>query len=273
MTKHQPRASQGGVKLFVFDFDGTALGGHDPYDQFPPKFVAFLDSLREAGVHWATNTTWAVGKQFELIERSGVKNPPAFLFGSTGRTLANVKNGELLIDVDYSRRMEREDRRFRRRNAETVRNVLRGLFDEDVVARLSFNALNEYEITFEPRQNRLRACVGIIKPLRDSGAYYLFNHRPRHGVNMLMPGHVNKGAAVEEMTRRLDLTAEETLVAGDQTNDLHMFNPKIARHMVCPSNAHDTVKRQVAKHDGFVSELPYSQGIVEGAKALMDNAS
>jgi len=45
------------IKLFVFDLDGTALGGHVPYDQFPKPFADFLDDLARRGCRWATNTT------------------------------------------------------------------------------------------------------------------------------------------------------------------------------------------------------------------------
>jgi hydroxymethylpyrimidine pyrophosphatase-like HAD family hydrolase len=47
-------------KLLIFDFDGTALGGHKPYKQFPPEFAAFLDGLGSSGIQWATATTWGI---------------------------------------------------------------------------------------------------------------------------------------------------------------------------------------------------------------------
>jgi hydroxymethylpyrimidine pyrophosphatase-like HAD family hydrolase len=65
---------------------------------------------------------------------------------------------------------------------------------------------------------------------------------------------------------------EETLVAGDGFNDRHMFDPGIAKWMVCPANAGSYIKALVRKHGGIVSRLRYSRGIVRGAEELIKSA-
>ena len=85
-----PQRLTSNIRLFVFDLDGTAFGGHVPYNRFPSEFVRFLDGLAKRGIRWATNTTWAVETQYDVIKASGVKSIPVFLSGASGRMAARM---------------------------------------------------------------------------------------------------------------------------------------------------------------------------------------
>ena len=75
------------------------------------------------------------------------------------------------------------------------------------------------------------------------------------------------------LRKRLGIGAENVIVAGDGTNDLHMFDPKIAKYMICPSNACDRVKNVVRSHGGVVAIKEYSWGVIEGVTRILKSVN
>jgi len=73
----------------------------------------------------------------------------------------------------------------------------------------------------------------------------------------------NKGSALAELTRRLGLKPEHVFAAGDHLNDLPMLSPEYAAFLAAPSNAIPSVKTAVRRHQGFLSERPYGEGVAE----------
>src|SRR5207302_8048078 len=55
----------------------------------------------------------------------------------------------------------------------------------------------------------------------------------------------NKGSALAEICRRLEIHRDHTLAAGDHLNDLPMLLRDHARYLVAPVNAIDAVKEAV----------------------------
>jgi len=259
------------IRLFIFDWDGTALGGHEPYDRFPPGFVCFLDGLQKRGIRWVTNTTWSLENQFKVIRESGVKSSPVFLAGSSGRILGAVTGNKLKIDPAYMRRICMLDRRFFTRFGPLMRRIAARLLREELADQVYFNPYGHHYMSFHFRNAGLaRRGWKIAAPLLKPGIMYRA-FRPGDSVSddSLMPFYMNKGAVIDYLRRRLGLRPEEILVAGDGFNDLHMFDPRRAKWMVCPANAHPLVKNQVRKHGGLVSKLNYSHGVVEAATRIL----
>jgi len=97
-SKHPLNAE---LRLFIFDLDGTALGGYQPYVRIPDGFSAFLDDLDANGCRWAINTTWDPHGQWELVRQSAVKSRPLFYAGEFGRVLAGDGPDDALPARDY----------------------------------------------------------------------------------------------------------------------------------------------------------------------------
>lgn len=260
------------IRLFVFDWDGTALGGHEPYDRFPAEFVRFLDGLAERGIVWATNTAWGVDAQYKVITASNVKSRPAFLAGSSGRSIAYVTKNKLKPDAHYERRIQLLDRRFLQRVVPDMQRIAAYLLRNGLADQLYFNPYGHHYMTVN-FANKSKAQRGwqLMKPLLKSGAVYRMADAEQS--DTLLPAHMNKGAAVAYMQQRLGLKPEETLVAGDGWNDRHMFDVRVARWMVCPANAHAGIKALVRKHNGIISRKRYSWGIVEAAEKLLASSN
>lgn len=79
----------------------------------------------------------------------------------------------------------------------------------------------------------------------------------------------NKGTALAEICRRVNVTAEHVLAAGDHLNDLPMLSREFARWLVAPSNAVPQVKAQVLKQDGYVSHQHCGHGVAKGLELLL----
>lgn len=257
------------IRLFVFDWDGTALGGHEPYDQFPIAFVRFLDGLAKRKIGWATNTTWSVESQYKVIKTSGVKSLPVFLAGATGRSLAYVTKRGLIPDRRYERRIKSLDRMFCRQFGRTIRRIAARLLRDGLADQLYFNPYGHNYVSFH-FANKLKARTGwrLASPLLKTGHMYRMSGKGNN--DTILPAFMNKGTVIEYMQKRLGLRAEETMVAGDGWNDRHMFEASVAGWMVCPANAHPGIKALVRKHAGIVGRRRYSSGVIEAAEKLIN---
>ncbi len=256
-------------RLLIFDFDGTALGGHLPYAQFPPEFVEFLDGLGPRGIHWATNTTWGPEGQFEVLQRSGLKSTPAFLTGGTGRLIARVENGVLVPDKEHEQFILEQDLTFRKRVWPRVRPIFMALLEKDLLARFSFDFFTpQSAIDFTAAPGCENAVWELIQPLIDSEDYYSFGPS-RSAAGTLLPAHMNKGEPVKIVQERLGISPEETIAAGDGFNDLHMFDPALAGWMVCPANADPLVKEHIRRCGGIVAAREFSWGVIEGVEKIL----
>ena len=82
----------------------------------------------------------------------------------------------------------------------------------------------------------------------------------------------SKGTALSEIARRLDISSDLILAAGDHLNDLPMLSREHARWLVAPSNAIARVKEAVRRQDGFVSDEPHGLGVARGVQFFLRSA-
>ena len=79
----------------------------------------------------------------------------------------------------------------------------------------------------------------------------------------------DKGTALAELGRLLGVGPEGTFAIGDHQNDLPMLNGVHARHVACPANAIEEVKRVVRAAGGYVARDGYSAGRHRGVAVLL----
>lgn len=256
--------------LFIFDLDGTALGGHEPYEQFPPEFARLLDRLTDIGIKWATDTTWSVDRQLKLIRSSGVKSDPVLLTGCTGRSAFAISGDKMFPVTDYMDEVLELDCIFVKKYGKIIENKVAQLQAENCVEEISYNRFGHHVISFKAVNGKTERISQILQPLIDEGAYYL-SAPDKFDNNSLLPEHMNKARAVKLIQRISGIPPEQTLIAGDETNDFHMFDPALAKNLVCPANAHSEIKQIVSENNGIVSEKKYSYGITEAIDKLLKN--
>lgn len=251
------------VKLFIFDLDGTALGGHEPYERFPDIFVKFLDSLDFYGIRWATNTTWAIEKQLELIRSSGVKSDPVLLTGATGRVAATIKGNQIVHLADYENHFTMLDQQFREKHGKLIREILAKALNSGQLHRLAFNEHEHNIISYTVSKEQANKFRRSISPLLQNDIYYIFDPFANSSSTMLLPAYMNKGTSVRIIQQESGITPANTLVAGDAPNDFHMFDSNLAQYMICPNNAHPELKKIVLFNNGIVASQNYSFGLIE----------
>lgn len=259
------------IKLFVFDWDGTALGGHLPYDQFPKPFAVFLDGLDRQGIRWATNTTWAPDSQYAVIKRSQVRSDPVFISGGTGLFLATIHCGRLIHDIRYEKKVQRRQQALHARQWPHIRRLFQVLLKRNLVDSLSYNFYPpKCMLTFSYHPRNAKKVRSVLAPLLDSGDYSPWDPASQATNVTLLPHFMNKRGIITVMQKRLLITAENTLVAGDGINDLPMFDPAIARWAVCPENSDTRIKEAVRAMGGIVAKQRYSWGVMEGARKILN---
>jgi hydroxymethylpyrimidine pyrophosphatase-like HAD family hydrolase len=256
------------ISLVIFDLDGTALGGYEPYAQFPPEFAAFLDTLAANGIRWATNTTWSVELQLEMIRDSGVKSDPVLLTGGSGRFAFIVQENKLLPLIQYHDEIAELDHAFMKKYHILIQSVIKGVNQRQEASEISFDLTGHNIINFKASAGKEEDLWKSLKPLLGNGAYYPFNPFEKKS-NTLMPVHMNKGRAVKAIQGVAGVSSKNTVVAGDAFNDLPMFKKELARYMICPANTHPELKKWIISQGGTVASKNYSWGIIEAMKVLL----
>ena len=79
----------------------------------------------------------------------------------------------------------------------------------------------------------------------------------------------NKGTALTEICRRVNVLPEAVLAAGDHLNDLPMLKLDRASRLVAPVNAVPAVKQAVREQGGFISDLPRGHGVADGLRRAL----
>jgi acetylornithine/succinyldiaminopimelate/putrescine aminotransferase len=102
-----------------------------------------------------------------------------------------------------------------------------------------------------------------------------YNKKYREGFEPLVPGfsHVayNKGSALAEIARRMEVTCESIIAAGDHLNDLPMLLRQRAQWLIAPGNAIPQVKEAVLRQKGFVAEAFHGHGVASGLERIIES--
>jgi hydroxymethylpyrimidine pyrophosphatase-like HAD family hydrolase len=209
-----------------------------------------------------------VHKQLELIRSSGVKSNPVLLTGCTGRESATV-NGDMLVHFpEYDAETAELDRVLLMKHEGLITSTIDKIKNNKLVESISYNNCKHHVISFKVANNKTEELWKILQALIDEGIYYTFSP----GIleeNLLLPEYMNKARAVRYIQKVANVSPFETLIAGDETNDLHMLDSKLSKYMICPNNAHSEIKKTVKKNGGIIATKDYSYGIIESVNKLL----
>ncbi|PYI56326.1 HAD hydrolase family protein [Paenibacillus flagellatus] len=259
-------ADAGGLpKLFVFDLDGTALGGTNrPYARLPGTLCRLLDELAANGCAWATDTTWDVKPQMQLVHASDVASRPAYLIGGAGLQLCAVNGDECVPVQPYTDTMNA-------RLEEAVRKELRPFMQElcGTFAARSFS-FNGFWFAMTAADESAEALMNAVERKAREASGLTIVRVPEENRFYAHPAFLRKGTGLRALLEAGGFRPEDVVVAGDEEMDLDMMRPELAKHVICPSNAHPEVKRRVAEMNGVVGGKPYGDGVVEAFRALAE---
>lgn len=263
------------IRLLSTDFDYT-LVGHGEAQPFTPELMDLLGVLRARGVRWAINTGRSPRFLDHGLEEFAFPRRPDFAITSEREVCCPAappgsgRDGTEWADFGpWNARCERD-------HAEMLA-AARPLLEEtlDFIGRET-HAHPLFDPT--PSAEGWRQPAGLVaenEPEMDRIAAFLDALRPRfprlgyqRNKIYLRFSHADydKGTALGELARLLNLGPEHILAIGDHHNDLSMLDGRHARHVACPSNAIDEVKAAVRAAGGFVAQGTCSEGVVEALR-------
>ena len=248
------------IHLISTDFDGTLFA---EFENPPiPKYLQqLIGGLQARGVKWVINTGRDMSALMEALARSKISIHPDYLV-LVEREIYIHQDSRYVGVADWNDACTADhESLFKRVRADLPRLI------SWVNAR--FNA-TVYEDAYSP------FCILAADNTEAEGIYRYMEEYCEEvpGLKVVRNdvyarfchAKYNKGTALAEICRRLNIHAENTLAAGDHLNDLPMLTPEYARYLVAPNTAVDAVKEAVRDQNGFVSDLPQGHGVTQGLK-------
>jgi HAD superfamily hydrolase (TIGR01484 family) len=254
------------IKLISTDFDGTLFAEfEDP--PIPEAVQNLIGDLQSRGAKWVINTGRDMSSLMEALARSRVSVEPDYLvlvereiYYHDGSQYVGLEewnaacaraHAELFarVRVDVPRIVAWISARFHARLYEDAYSPFCLIAGNNGDADVIHEYLTEY----------CRGVPGLTLVRND--VYARFCHEA-----------FNKGTALADIARRLDLSSEAVFAAGDQLNDLPMLMRRYARWLAAPGNAVEPVKQVVRQQEGFVSKLLHGDGVAEGLEFCLRSA-
>ncbi len=251
------------IKIISTDFDGT-LHSENEVPRVPKHLELLIARLQHQGVVWVINT----GRDLNHLE--------------AGLSLAGMS-----IRPDYVVVVEREiykhvegrwdsveawNTECSRAHEILFQQVKRSL--PIVVAEIE----NRFQVTiYEDRYSPLCFIAEDVETAAEIHKYLdgVFRDLPEltvvrnHVYARLSHRAYNKGTALAELGRLLNVSRDHIFAAGDHLNDLPMLSKDYAHWVVAPANAVPLVKEAVLRESGWVSDLDCGHGVAWGLERAL----
>ena len=247
-------------KLISTDFDGTLFAEfEDP--PIPLELQQLIADLQAQGAKWVINTGRDMSSLMESLARAKVEIEPDYLIlvereifchqeslyvgleeWNAGCTRAHA---DLFAKVtaDLPKIVKWISSRFHARIYEDPYSPFCLIAGNNGDADIIHKFLDDYA-----------SSVADLVVVRND-VYARFSHVA-----------YNKGTALAELGRRLNIDPSEIFAAGDHLNDLPMLSREYAHWLAAPANAVVEVKAAVRRQSGHVRELCHGLGIADAIK-------
>jgi hypothetical protein len=251
------------IKLISTDFDGTLFAEFED----PPVPVALqklIAQLQAQGAKWVINTGRDLSSLMESIGRAQLQVKPDFLV-IVEREIYHHRQAEYIGDIPWNHACgEAHAELFRRVRGDVpklrvwIEERFKATLYEDMYSPLCLIAEKneDADVIYKYLVDYSRSVPGLAICRND--VYSRFSHEA-----------FNKGTALSEIRRQLNVAAHETFAAGDHLNDLPMLEAQHARWLAAPANAIPVVKEIVLQQNGFVSKLSHGHGVAEGLQKMI----
>jgi HAD superfamily hydrolase (TIGR01484 family) len=247
------------VRLLSTDFDGTLVAhGSDPV--LDAGCMELIRDLQSDGAVWAVNT----GRSLDLLE-SGLTDfdfpfHPDYILTSERDIFRPASNGSRWEPFgDWNERCARDHADLFTSASSVLAEVL-DFVNQKTRARVIY--LDEGpEGLIAQSETEMDEITAFIDEAR--ARQPKFNYQRNTVYLRFCHTDYHKGAALNELSRLLDIPREYVFAAGDHHNDISMLDGRYARYPACPANAIPPVKHTVRDAGGYVAEAEYGAGIRE----------
>ncbi len=255
------------IQLISTDFDGTLFAEFEN-PPIPPALLELIGKLQTRGAKWVINTGRDMSSLMEAIARSHVPVKPDYLV-LVEREIHRHENSRYVSLDDWNIECHRaHEELFRRVRQDLPRLVswVSSRFDatvyEDAYSPFCLLAGNNGDAdAIHAYMEEYCQEVPNLQVVRND-VYARFAH-----------SRYNKGTALAEIARRLEIPTDYIFVAGDHLNDLPMLDVRCARYISAPANAVPAVKETVRRQNGFVSEFPTGNGVAQALEFFWQKAA
>jgi HAD superfamily hydrolase (TIGR01484 family) len=245
------------IRLISTDFDGTLFAEFEN-PPVPQRLQELLSDLQKRGARWVINTGRDMSSLMETLGRARLSVEPDYLVLVEREIHLHdgVRYGGLKEWNDAcARAHEQLFARIREdipRITEWINARFHATVYSDAYSPFCLIAGNngDADVIHRYLDDYCRDVPDLTVVRND--VYARFCHAA-----------FNKGTALAELTRRMNISADEVFAVGDHLNDLPMLSRTYARYLATPGNAITKVKSVVAGQGGYVSALTHGSGVAE----------
>lgn len=249
------------IRLLSTDFDGT-LVAHNAQPAVTPTLFTALRELRANGVQWAINTGRTLWHSGEGLKEFRFPIEPDFLLVEERDIYRRTRSGGWEPLGDWNKTAARDTDELFSLAAPLLAEVLRFQERFDGVQAI-YDRGNFIGSVTKTSADMDKLCA-FLEQLRER--LPMFNYQ-RNTIYVRFCHHAySKGTALTELARHLALTPDEIFAAGDHFNDLPMLDGLHAKHVACPGNSCDEVKKLVRSAGGYIARGAASEGVVEALR-------
>lgn len=245
------------LSLISTDFDGTIFAEFEQ-PPIPSRLLETLAELQSHGAKWVINTGRDLSSLMEALGRSHVEIYPDFLvlvereiYEHDGSCYVGITEWNQACSRDHADVFGKVRREIPRL-VDWISERFKATIYEDSFSPFCLIAdSNEEADAIQAHVDEFAAGTPGLVLVRND-VYMRFSH-----------AGYNKGSALSEIGRRLNVGAESIFAVGDHLNDLPMLTNERAKWLAAPANAVPRVREQVRAQGGFVSSLPCGDGAAE----------
>jgi HAD superfamily hydrolase (TIGR01484 family) len=244
-------------QLLCFDFDGTLVDS-EVHDPVPPELLQRIAALKQAGeVYWAINTGRSLFQAIAGITDHVVHPYPDYVIAKEREIYHRNEHNRWVDFGNWNRRCERAHEKLFRTHKRFF-NRVRDYLNLHTAAEFVESEEEPAGIVAHDEPEMGRICAFLDEHRKElpelnyerNTIYLRFAHKD-----------YNKGSALAELARMLDITATNIFAAGDNHNDLSMLCGTNAHMVACPANAVPKVRETIRAAGGFVASAKAGLGM------------
>ena len=252
------------IRLLSTDFDGTLTGAYPDSGPCVPSLAHELGVVSKEGGIWAVNTGRSLDAALDGVRQLAAPITPDFILTSERHVHQPNGRGGWHDFGEWNDLCRRHhDLLFKECGVffmEIERLVARypGVVFQDNVDGVPGGIIAPDEAMLDELTREFEFLSGRPRDFhyQRSNVYLRFCHR-----------NYDKGTALAELSRLLEMPTDGILAVGDHQNDLAMLFGDVASMVACPANAHPSVKEVVERGGGYISVLEAGEGTADAIRA------
>lgn len=265
MTKQGISALSSADWLLGFDFDGTLADVNDGHSVSPTFFETLSELINQQNIAWGICT----GRSLEFLSE-GILNAafpiwPDYIVAQERDIFYHLSNGEYTPDESRNTQAGGALKNTLNENASTLAKVEDYVTNHSQAEWISIPSdpagiIATHEDEIQEAVNIFNACLDRNEDIdyQRNTIYLRFTHKS-----------YCKGTAVQYLQQQFNIPHRNTLVMGDNYNDITMLNSAVAKHYGGPANSIPKLKEALNSNGGFITKKYYSLGVTEAMQALI----